>query len=242
MLRAKGVHDGLLLGALSPDTVDRLDELYFEGQEMYADDSHNRRGLFRWEEDAVEKFFPDGGKVVVTSAGAGREVLTLRAAGYDAVGYECNENLLQTGHALLEESGEPPSLFPVARDEFPEVDDRFDAGIVGWGGYMHIQGTAARVAFLRNFRGALVDGAPLLVSFAVRSGDGPYHRTVARVGTRLRRMRGLPGVELGDGLMPHYAHWFTRAEFGREAEQAGFELAAWSAEDYGHAVIRAKGL
>jgi hypothetical protein len=34
-------------------------------------------------------------------------------------------------------------------------------------------------------------------------------------------------------------HWFTRAELEREAGQAGFELAEWSGQDYGHAVIRA---
>jgi hypothetical protein len=60
------------------------------------------------------------------------------------------------------------------------------------------------------------------------------------VGTRLRRLRGLPGIELGDGLIPHYVHWFTRGEFSREVERADFELAEWSGQDYGHAVIRAR--
>lgn len=239
MWRAKGVHDGLWLGALSPDTVHRLDELYFGREEMYADARHNESGLFWWEQDAVDRLFPDGGRVVVTAAGGGREVLALRRQGYDAVGYECNEELRAAGAALLERAGEPPCVLGSPRDEFPEVTGSFDAGIVGWGGYMHIQGSAARVAFLRGFRAALHDGAPVLVSFAIRSGDGPYHRAVARVGARLRRMRGLPSVELGDGLIPHYVHWFTRAEFGREAERAGFELAEWSGQDYGHAVVRA---
>ena len=240
MWRVKGVHDGLLLGALSADTLHRLDELYFGREDLYTDARHNRSGLFWWEQDAADRLFPDGGRVVVTAAGGGREVVALRKAGYDAVGYECNEDLRRAGCALLEESGEPPCLYPVGRDEFPAVEGRFDAGIVGWGGYMHIPGSAARVAFLRDFGAAVSDGAPVLVSFAIRSSDGPYHRAVAKVGTRVRRLRGRPEVELGDGLIPHYVHWFTRAEFAREAERAGFELAEWSGQDYGHAVIRAR--
>jgi hypothetical protein len=242
MWRAKGVHDGVVLGALRPDTVHRLDELYFDREDMYTDARHNQSGLFWWEQDAVDRLFPAGGRVVVTAAGGGREVVALRQAGFDAVGYEVNDDLRRAGCSLLEEAGEPPCLLPVGRDEFPSVDGRFDAGIVGWGGYMHIQGSAARVAFLSDFRRALNAGAPVLVSFAIRSGDGPYHRAVARVGSRLRRLRGLPGIELGDGLIPHYVHWFTRGELAREAERAGFELAEWSGQDYGHAVIRAGDL
>lgn len=240
MWRVKGIHDGLLLGALSPDTIHRLDQLYFDREDTYTDPGHNRSGLFWWEQDAVERMFPEAGRVVVTAAGAGREVIALREAGFDAVGYEPNADLVRAGLTLLEESGQPACLHEAARDAFPAVDGRFDAGIVGWGGYMHIQGSAARVAFLRDFRAAVADGAPVLVSFAIRSSDGPYHRAVAKVGTRVRRLRGRPEVELGDGLIPHYVHWFTRAEFAREAERAGFELAEWSGQDYGHAVIRAR--
>jgi hypothetical protein len=240
MWKAKGVHDGIVLGALRPETIHRLDELYFQGEEMYTDARHNESGLFWWEQDAVDRLFPAGGRVVVTAAGGGREVLALRRAGFDAVGYEVNDDLRRAGIEQLEAAGQPPCLYASPRDDFPAVDGRFDAGIVGWGGYMHVQGSAARVAFLRGFRDAVVDGAPVLVSFAIRSGDGPYHRAVARVGTRLRRLRGLPGIELGDGLIPHYVHWFTRGELSREVERADFELDEWSGQDYGHAVIRAR--
>ena len=65
--------DGVWLGLLDREALDRLDE-HFSGvghDEMdgrvfsYRDEAHNRSGLHDWERAAIERHFPSGGHVLV---------------------------------------------------------------------------------------------------------------------------------------------------------------------------------
>jgi hypothetical protein len=223
----KGVHDGMVLGLCQPSTLEQVDEVYYEEQAVYADPAYNHSGLWWWEREAVETWFAPGGRVVVTAAGGGREVLALRDLGYDAVGYESNEQLRRCAEVPLR---------PVARDRFPTDAGAADAVIVGWGSYMHIRGATARIEFLRAARRCLPPGGAVLLSFFARTGDGAYYRTVHAIGSRLRRLRPGASVELGDGIGPSYVHWFTEAELRAEVTAAGLELRSWATGDYGRAV------
>lgn len=236
--------DGFWLGMLDRDDLDRLDE-HFYGvghDEMggrafsYRDDAHNRSGLQDWEQAAIERHFPAGGRVIVTGAGGGREVLALLERGFDAVGYEPNAALVTAGTGLLDELGHPGRLRPCRRDAFPDSGERGDAVLVGWGSYMLIPGRERRVAFLRTARAALPAGAPLLCSFFVRRPDARYFAILAATANAVRRLRGRERVEVGDTLAENFVHRFTREEVERELARGGFRMVSYAARPYGHAV------
>jgi hypothetical protein len=231
--------NGLWLGAMDRDTLDLIDEIYYEGKSQYVDEAYNLTGLRDWEAEMIEAHFPDSGRVLVTGAGGGREVLALLERGFDAVGYEPNEQLVTAGAAFLEQRGHDDRLHVVDRDVFPEETGRCDAVVVGWGSYMLIPGRSRRVAFLRGARRCLPEGAPILLSFFARPPEARSFVTISLVANVVRRLRGLPRVDLGDALSPNYTHHFTRDDVASELQEAGFRLVVFEAQPYGHAVARA---
>jgi hypothetical protein len=248
--RVRGLRDawinGLWLGMFDRDALARLDELHYEtlvergggNPYAYSDEQWNRSGLSAWEAAVVDEHLPPGGRVVVTGAGGGREVLALRERGFDAVGYEPHPSLVAAGRAILERCGHPDRLHRSARDLFPEAEGRCDAVVVGWGSYMLMPGRARRVAFLEAARERLVEGGPVLLSFFVRSPEDRSFQRLAATANRIRRLRGREPADVGDALRPNYAHFFTQAELEEELAEAGFEAVAFEARPYGHAVAR----
>jgi hypothetical protein len=236
---ANAVSNGLWLGAMDRDALTLIDEIYYEGKSNYVDEAYNSSGLRDWEAAMVEAHFPESGRVVVTAAGGGREVLALLERGFDAVGYEPNEQLVSAGGAFLERRGHEDRLRVVDRDVFPPDAERCDAVVVGWGSYMLIPGRASRIDFLRAARRRLPEGGPILVSFYVRAPEVRSFLTIARVANVARRLRHLPPVDVGDALSPNYTHHFTRDEIASELEAAGFRIVVFEPQPYGHAVGRA---
>lgn len=239
--------DGFWLGMFDREALARLDELHYGtlvergggNPYTYSDENWNTSGLFPWEAAAVDEHLPPGGRVVVTGAGGGREVLALRKRGFDAIGYEPHPGLVATGRAILERCGHADRLHESARDHFPAAADRCDAVVVGWGSYMLIPGRARRLAFLEAARERLAGGGPVLLSFFVRAPeDRSFHR-LAATANRVRGLRRLEAAEVGDALRPNYAHFFTRAEIEQELADAGFEVVGFEPRPYGHAVARA---
>jgi hypothetical protein len=190
----------------------------------YASTDHNLRGLFGWEQEAVQRWFADCRSVVVVGAGAGREVLALAGTGMDVVGYECNERLMETGQAFLEGQGCTAVLRPLERDAAPPPGRAYDGLIVGWSAYMLMPGRAARVRFLRGMATIGLPDAPILLSFFTRWEGDRRLRMIARLAGGLRRLRRADPVELGDDLDPNYVHRFTEDEIRGELRDAGFEL------------------
>ena len=238
---AAAVFDGVALGLLDREALARVDEVYYDDKiGRYVDDSYNRSGLAHWEQRLVDTYLPGGGTVAVTGAGAGREVLAMLEQGYDVHGYEPHPGLVEAANRLLVEAGWGRRVSISARDAFPaDGSDQLRGVLVGWGSYMLIPGRRRRVEFLRGARARLAPGGHLLLSFFVRGSDTVYFRIVHRVGARLRRIRGAEPLDIGDGLVPNYAHHFTQAELREELAEAGFELLEYEREPYGHAAARA---
>ena len=124
--------------------------------------------MHSWEAAAVEANFAPGSRVVVTSAGAGREVIALLQQGFDAVGYEPNRTLVATGSGLLAELEHGERLRTCDRDAFPDAAAPCDGIVVGWGGYSLIcgPGTEGRVPARGPARPPSGRTDPLLVSHA----------------------------------------------------------------------------
>jgi hypothetical protein len=177
--------------------------------------------------------------VLVTGAGGGREVLGLVDRGFDAIGYEPQPRLVREGSAILAAHGAEGRLRAGPRDRFPRHDAPLDAVLVGWGSYMLMPGRARRLEFLCAARERLEPGAPMLLSFFVRSsGERDFHR-LAAAANLVRRLRGDEPVDVGDALRPNFVHFFTIAEIRDELREGGFSLDLFGAEPYGHALARA---
>ena len=163
----RGVFDGVWLGILNREQLARIDEVYYDHPREYMTESHNRRGLFAWEQAAVDRHFSGVRRIIVTSAGGGREMLALAKAGYEIAGYEPHEDLACLGNRLLIADGIDATIATCDRDTWPREAGEADGVIVGWSGYMLTVGRARRVAFLREAARRLPAGAPVLVSFFV---------------------------------------------------------------------------
>jgi hypothetical protein len=232
----KAIHVGVWLGVLSRRSLHALDERFYSREDVYASRDHARRGLFPWEVAALERHFAHCRSIAVTSVGAGREVLALLGRGYRSEGWECNPDLVALASEYLAEAGVGGEVHASERDVCPDLGKVFDGAIVGWSGYMHIQGRQRRIAFLRDLCGFLPENAPILLSFFVRPRRDRLHRIVAAVARPLRWVLRREPPERGDVLDPFFQHYFTEEEIQAELAAAGFRMVHFSREGYGHAV------
>jgi hypothetical protein len=177
--------------------------------------------------------------VLLGAAGGGRETLALRRLGIAVDAFESDARLIETANEFLKRQGMDPDVRRAPWDHCPEAIGEYDGAILGWAAYSHIRGRAARVAFLREFRERLSDGAPILLSFFTTAKDTRYFRVTARIGNALGRVLGRERVEIGDSLMPNYSHYFTEARVREEMLAGGFELTLFRHSPYGHSIGRA---
>jgi hypothetical protein len=233
---ARGVFEGFWLGVLDDRRLAALDVAYYDRESMYQDEAYNRRGLFGWEQHAVDTYFPAGGRVTVVGAGGGREVLALLAQGFDAVGFEPHPALADFGARLTSVDGHGERVLTCPRNGWPQAAPPADAVVIGWGAYMLIPGRARRIAYLRAAADRLPEGGRVLLSFFPRRGTAVRFRVSARVGSAIRQLRRRPPVEVGDALVPNYVHFFTKEQATAELAEAGFRALDMAIEDYGWAV------
>src|SRR5262245_21605165 len=97
---------------------------------------YNRKGLWAWEQEMLERYFPAGARVLVASAGGGREMLALHRLGYEPDGFECNDRLRTFANDFLCGEGLLVTIHPASRDSCPAGLGLYDAAVVGWGAYM----------------------------------------------------------------------------------------------------------
>jgi hypothetical protein len=234
----RGCFDGIWLGVLSHDQTARIDIVYYNRTALYMTESWNRRGLWPWEQAAIDAHFGGVRRIIVTSAGGGREILALNKAGYEVAGFEPHKDLRRFGNRLIAADGLSTEIRPSERDRWPSDTGDTDGVIVGWGGYMLIPGRDRRVAFLREAAKRLPAQAPLLVSFYPREDENLRFRIVTRIANLLRRLLRRDPVVFGDALAPSLVHFFTKAEVESEMSEAGFELVDFGTNGYGWAVGR----
>jgi hypothetical protein len=239
---------GLWLGILGRETLHLLDEIWYDASDLYFTENWNHSGLFGWEKEAVTSYFGGCRRLLVGSAGGGRETLALCGMGFDVDGFECSPQLAAYANRLLESNGIDARVELVPRDRPSRSDRLYEGAVIGWAAYTLIQGRSARVAFLRDVRAQMQAGAPLLLSFFYRTGRERRFKVVTAVGNLLRWLLHREPLELGDDLvfdferqLVHYVHLFTREQIASELAEAGFSLQHFSTKEYGHAVGIAAG-
>ena len=228
---------GLSLGLLSNEDLERLTERrYLTNSAPYSDESYLNSGLFLWEREAIRRYFPPGGRILVAAAGAGREMIALANSGFIVDGFDCCAPLVECGQRALKKHHIDAKLAYVSPSSVPECGGHYDAVLVGFSGFMYIPGRNRRIRFLRDLRQFLDAGAPVMVSFTEGS---PGRRRVwtAKIGTAVRRLRRAEPVEEGDWLEAGFQHHFVRQQIFSEMHEAAIELIYFSGGTcYGHAV------
>jgi ubiquinone/menaquinone biosynthesis C-methylase UbiE len=234
---AASLIQGLSLGLLGNASLERLTEhRYTTSFSSYAEESYVNSGFFIWEREAIRRYFPSGGRILVAAAGAGREMIALAHAGFVVAGFDCCAPLVEAGRNELKKQGIDAKLEYAPPSTVPEADGHYDAVLVGFSGYMYIAGRDRRIGFLRELCRFLNPGAPLMISFTEGS-HGRRRVWTARIGTAVRRLRLAKPVEEGDWLKTGFQHHFVRQEIFSEMSEAGMDLAYYSGGTcYGHAV------
>jgi Methyltransferase domain len=228
---------GLLLGLLSYDRLERLTvQRYLRRHARYSEESYVNSGLFLWEREAIRRYFPPGGRILVAAAGAGREMLALADSGFRVDGFDCCAPLVESGQNTLRNHHLDAKLVYAAPSAVPECEGHYDAVLVGFSGYMYIPGRARRIRFLRGLRKFLNPGAPVMVSF-MEGIPGRRRVWTARIGSAIRKLRRAEPVEEGDCLRAGFQHHFVQQQILSEMKEADIELVYFSGGTcYGHAV------
>jgi hypothetical protein len=237
----RGVWDGLWLGMVDEEGLAWLDQVYYDGEAVYRTEAHNRRGLFPWEEHIVDEHLVPGGRVLVTGAGGGREVIALLARGFDVHGYEPNPALAVIGSTLTAADGFGDRVHVSDRSVVP-AGATADAVVLGWGSYMLVPSRTRRVELLRAASAATGERGVVVLSYFPMPEDRRQFSAAHRVAAVLRRWRRREPPLLGDALTPNFAHHFTRGQVRDELAAAGLRLVASGSGNYGWAVGQASGL
>jgi 2-polyprenyl-3-methyl-5-hydroxy-6-metoxy-1,4-benzoquinol methylase len=234
---------GVGLGLMNHDRLERLTEHRYRSAVSpgsYAESGYLDSGLFLWERHAIQRHFPPGGRILVASAGAGREMIALANAGFRVNGFDCSAPLVQAGQKALRERNIEARLDYAAPSTVPPLQEHYDAVLVGFSGYMYIAGKERRIAFLKALCRLLEPGAPLMISFTEGS-HGRRRDWTARIGTAIRRLRGADPVEEGDCLKDGFQHHFVQKQIRAEMNEAGLEPIYYSGgTSYGHAIGRVR--
>ena len=239
VVAARALFVGTWLGLLDREALHVTDELYYRRALQYHDARYNLSGLFPWETAAIDRHFQGCRSILVTAAGGGREVVALERRGLDVVAFECNPQLAHSANELLSREGLRSRVALAPRDECPDEIPMCDAIIIGWTSYTLMQHRSTRVRFLRQLRAHVPHDAPVLLSVFANRKTARYLRTVAATANVFRIMRGRPRAEVGDDLVPNFAHHFLENELAEELEAGGFRLVEFSPSGETHAVARA---
>ena len=229
------------LGFLDLPQLNQITSEAYRRLDRYRREDHNFSGLFAWEESTIESYFPPQGRLLIASSGAGREALELSTRGYTVSCFDCVPAMLAQSSEVFARAGLVLETLLAEPGKVPEKlrnsNQRFEGAIIGWGGYMHMQGRKNRIQFLREVSELLEPGAPLLVSFFIRARGPRYYELVSKGACLIRRLRGKPtDIEPGDIIQGTFDHHFTSEEIAEELGEAGFRFASYYQESFPHAV------
>ncbi len=226
----------LVAALVSDEVLDRFNDLAYGRDRSYRPEATSFRAyLFPWEEQTIERFFPQPpAHVLVGGAGGGREALALVERGYRVTAFEPSEGLAEAlaararGHESLavhrSRYEDLPRLEGIAGRAGVDVSEleSVDAAIAGWGSFSHLRTYGLRVAALESL--ACTTDGPILISF-LGLFDGESAPTSA-LGRLRRAVPRRPGRGPGDVFSVHigFYHLTNEREVEALAVATGLEI------------------
>jgi hypothetical protein len=142
-----------LAGVLLNDQQwEELTKVWYEVRNWYRV-SNQLDSLLLWEDEAINRFAPAPGKILVFAAGNGREMRALQKIGYFVYGMElqskCIHNMQSACNSQLLLGTATGSFSDIAhgRVSFPNID--FDGIIIGWGSITHVSSWSVASKFFK---------------------------------------------------------------------------------------------
>jgi hypothetical protein len=221
---AEIVAEGLLLGLAAESAMDEVSEQSYGSGAQYTNNPYLDSGFQFWEKLIVDRFFVPGSRVLVGSAGGGREIIALHRAGFRVDGFECSKAMVNAGRAALIARQLEARLDFARPSAVPVILNRYDAAIIGWNGYTYILPRARRVTFLRDLAAHLEPGSPIVISGAFGVSSSASAIWVPRIANCLRRLTfRTPCLEAGDGFPGRPRHEFSWHQVSAEVSEAGLQ-------------------
>jgi hypothetical protein len=234
---SQALFEGFWMGLLPDAVIDIIAQRSYKDGKEYTGSAYLDSGFQFWEEIAISRFFPPGSKVLVASAGGGRELIALARAGYAADGFECSRPMVSAGNDALSLRGIGANLQWAPPCRIPEIPGIYDAAIIGWNGYTYISPAGRRISFMKGLLPHLRPGAPVLVSGAMRTTTGVAALT-PRIANLVRVLTfRTPAFTTGATFPGRPRHQFAPDQFDAELKAAGYSPAAfWRWGGYGAVV------
>lgn len=237
--RADLLWSGLCMGLLNTQGLEELDRLVYCHDQMYRQPDLLEDGLWEWEKSAIERYFPETGRIAVLGAGTGREYLSLANSRKDVDAFEAQAGLRETGNRLLAGKTHGLTIQPMPYNGFPETTCRYDGIVLGWGMLSGISGHNNRQSVLESCKLHLAKpGGVLLASFLMRAENGNQRDAPVIIANFLRRLLGKPLCERGDAILGGFIHRFRREEIIEEFHEAGFDVVEMRESPYPHILAR----
>ncbi len=221
------------------ETAAALTAWAYDHSETYKQSAHQTVGWFDFEARAVREWFPrPPAHVLVAGCGAGRELIALRQAGFQATGSDPAALLVQAARNQL--GAEVPlsvlSLQDLAANDV--LPGPFDAVIVGWGAWGHVLDRAQRENALVALHKRCPQG-PVLLSWAVDASPG-LRGGAQTVGAVLAGPRPDWQTQVHVNTQGVFHVRLGRADIEREAAVAGYRVVhcAGTESGYPHAVLQ----
>jgi ubiquinone/menaquinone biosynthesis C-methylase UbiE len=223
---------GLLPALLSPAQLQGLinehyGRVYTKG--FFADSlDFQQDGLHRWEQEILDRYHVNSGRMLVLGAGWGREAIAIAQRGVRVVGIEVNAIAARTARQRAKTMGVPTLFLQADLLKLPTDHEWFDCVLLSQHMYSGIAGKSRRQSWLANLRRVLSPNGTVILSFLPERPPASRLRTIRRRLTlMLARLSGAnPDYQLGDECGGgHFLHWFREeAEIRNELLGAGVRI------------------
>ncbi|WP_223702321.1 class I SAM-dependent methyltransferase [Sutcliffiella deserti] len=201
----------------------------------------------------IERLAGCDGLILEPATGTGRILIPLLQKGFDVVGFDISEDMLELCRANCEKRNLQPNIFLGEMENF-SIDQKFEAIIVPTGTFLLLYNREKSIQALKNFYHHLEDGGRLIVDIFLESGF-----KVGEVSTRTwtcengdtitlqssnveidhvnqhtrshgRYEKWRNGALIQTELEPFTLRWYGVEEFKMVLEQTGFEDIVISAD------------
>ncbi len=139
-------------------------EKYNEPEEVGFHVRRAKAGLEPWEREFVERHTRGSGRVLNVGCGAGREAVALRQRGFEVVGIDPAERMVEEARRVAGEKGLPIAFSVRSATDLGEDLGRFDAIVFSAAVYSYIPTRKLRIKALASCGSLLLPGGRMVFS------------------------------------------------------------------------------
>ncbi|MEW6008742.1 MAG: methyltransferase domain-containing protein [Candidatus Omnitrophota bacterium] len=216
----------LYLVILTPRDLIESNKLQYTRNEYIRNFGNAVPVLLPEEKKIIEKYKIIGGKFLVLGCGGGREAIALAKAGFEVVGVDFIEGMVDVARRNAKERG-LNLVFEtqdISRISFPKFS--FDYAGIFSGTYSSIPTYNLRIKFLKKLRDILKPNGLFILTFLSKKELTPTYRTSLLKAIGYLTLGNL-GYQAGDELKGEYEflhYFYNKDEAVMELKASGFKI------------------